>query len=147
MLLVASWSRWFTESFEIFRIDIIYLPKGTLCTLCILVHFVSWFRSFADLTLTFAWVGVFLTSNGFVSIAQKPRRATCRFFLHRCLSIFSNYVKIFTPGHLRSGHQVSSSEPTSKKACDRFTVSDWEDVSKLSGFVLRYSTYLQYNNI
>ena len=44
--------------------------------------------------------------------------------LHKSLDISSAHsMKILAPGRLRSGHQVRSSGPTSKKVCDRVTVT------------------------
>ena len=77
----------------------------------------------SEFTFRHSWE-VFLIPQGFSLITQKWRRTAPPFFLYNCSDIFSeHFVKILAPGHLRSGDQVRSSDPTSKKVCDRVTVT------------------------
>ena len=46
----------------------------------------------------------------------------------------STSLKILGPGHLRSGHQVRSSDPTSEKLSNCVTATVVEIYLKLSGF-------------
>ena len=72
--------------------------------------------------LTFAVVGLFSPPPcGFSRIVEK-RRAQRRRFWHTCPYIyFSPSQKISAQGHLRSGHQVRSKDPTSKI----FMITPW----------------------
>ena len=55
----------------------------------------------------------------------------------------ATFLKILGPGNLRSGHQVRSSDPTSKKLSNRESATVVEDL-ELSGFGILPSTYNLY---
>ena len=71
-----------------------------------------------DMLLTLGvecWVGGVETPSGFSRIA-KNGRAQHRRFLRTLSAILSTpFIKIVSPCHLRSGHQVRSSDLTSQK--------------------------------
>ena len=61
-------------------------------------------------------VGHFDHTNCFFANSEKTAARSGAVFLHTFLYInFAPFQKISTQGHLRSGHQVRSSAPTSKK--------------------------------
>ena len=55
----------------------------------------------------------------FFKNSEKKQRRAAAHFLHTFLYILpAHFLKISAQGHLRSGHQVRSSDPTSEKNCD-----------------------------
>ena len=70
----------------------------------------------------------------FVAISQK-RQHTAPPFLFSCSDKFlAHLMKILTLGHLRAGHKVRSSDPTSKKTFAIVSrLQCWKDL-KLAGF-------------
>ena len=61
--------------------------------------------------------------SGFFKTAQKPRRAAPRFLAHLTPHLFRTLPENFDPGHLRSGHGIRSSDPTSEKVYARATAT------------------------
>ena len=91
-------------------------------------------------------VGHFDHTNCFFANSEKTAARSAAVVLHTFLYInFAPFQKISAQGHLRSGHQVRSSAPTSKKYLwFRRDYSFWCINMKLSGVDKGISTYKTY---
>ena len=85
--------------------------------------------------------GCLSTPRGFSRIAKTRRREAPLFYTLSAIN-YAPFLKILSPGHLGSGHQVRSSDPTSwKKLWCYSSYSSWAINIKLSGYHKTINSY------